>query len=215
MVLFFHYCSQGFSNCFLVGTEFDKSSSAGQKREALIIDPTQIDEPIITFIESNHYRLKAVLLTHDHANHSYGLRSLMRIYENLAIYAANPVVQGYKTTMLRDGDTFTAAGFEIEAIAAPGHSADSLIYRVNQALFTGDALTAGLLGSTASSYAAMREVSVIQHKIFGLPGNYLVFPSHGPPSTLNTERQFNAGISIYEQTMRHVAQGSFNLDLLE
>jgi glyoxylase-like metal-dependent hydrolase (beta-lactamase superfamily II) len=214
MVLFFHYCSLGFSNCYVAGSEFDESKPAGQKREAVIIDPTQIDEAIITFIESNHYKLKAVLLTHDHTNHSYGLRSLMRIYENVEIYAAKPVVQGFKTNMLHDGDIFTAAGFEIEAVAVPGHSADSMIYRINQQLFTGDTLTAGLLGSTASSYAAIKEFSVIQHRIFSLPGNYLIFPAHGPPSTLEVERRFSTGFNIYEQSVRRSIHGSFKLDLL-
>jgi glyoxylase-like metal-dependent hydrolase (beta-lactamase superfamily II) len=212
MVLFIHYCARGFSNCFVAGTETDETN--GPKREAVIIDPTQIDEAVITFIESNHYKLKAALLTHDHLNHSYGLRSLMRIYGNIEIYAAKPIVQGFKTNMLHDGDIFTAAGFEIEAIAVPGHSVDSMIYRINQQLFTGDALTAGLLGSTASSYATMKEFSVIQNKIFSLPGNYLIFPSHGPPSTLEVERRSNAGISIYEQSIRQSVHGSFKLDLL-
>jgi glyoxylase-like metal-dependent hydrolase (beta-lactamase superfamily II) len=215
MVLFFHYCARGFSNCFVAGSEFDESRDETEKREAVIIDPAQIDEAIITFIENNHYQLKAVLLTHDHSNHSYGLRSLMRIYENLAVYAAKPLVQGFKTVIVRDGDIFRVGRFEIEAIAAPGHSADSMIYRIEQLLFTGDALTAGLIGSTASSYAAMKEVSVIQNKVLSIPGNYLVFPSHGPPSTLETERRFNAGLSIYGQAMRRVVQGSFNLELLE
>jgi glyoxylase-like metal-dependent hydrolase (beta-lactamase superfamily II) len=214
MVLFFHYCARGFSNCFLVGPEVDESD-AGQRREAIIIDPAQVDEAIVTFIESNHYRLKAALLTHEHTNHSYGLRSLMRIYENLEIYAANPVVQGFKTTMLHDGDTFTVAGFDVEAIAVPGHSADSMIFRIDHTLFSGDALTAGLVGATANSYAAMREISAIQRKLFGLPGNYLVFPAHGPPSTLEAERRFNAGIAIYEQNAHRTIRNTFNLDLLE
>jgi glyoxylase-like metal-dependent hydrolase (beta-lactamase superfamily II) len=214
MVLFFHYCALGFSNCYVAGSELDDSKPDVQKREAIIIDPTQIDEAVITFIESNHYKLKAALLTHDHTNHSNGLRSLMRIYENVEIYAAKPIVQGCKTNMLHDGDIFTAAGFEIEAIAVPGHSADSMIYRINQQLFTGDAITAGLLGSTASSYATIKEFSVIQHKIFSLPGNYLIFPAHGPPSTLETERRFSAGIGVYEQSIRRSTHGFYRLDLL-
>jgi glyoxylase-like metal-dependent hydrolase (beta-lactamase superfamily II) len=116
--------------------------------------------------------------------------------------------------MLRDGDIFTAAGFNIEAIAVPGHSADSMIYRINHTLFSGDALTAGLIGSTASSYAAMREISIIQRRLFSLPGNYLIFPAHGPPSTLETERRFNAGIAIYEQNAHRAVRNTFNLDLL-
>jgi glyoxylase-like metal-dependent hydrolase (beta-lactamase superfamily II) len=215
MVLFSHYCSRGFSNCFIAGTELDESQDGARKREAVIIDPTQIDETVITFIESNHYTLKAVLLTHDHPGHSYGLHSLMRIYENVVLYAANPVVQGYKTTMVRDDDKFCAAGFTIRALAIPGHSVDSIAYLIDHFLFTGDALTAGLVGSTASNYAAMKEVSAIQNKILSLPGNYLLFPAHGPPTSLETERRFNAGINFYEQNMRRVSRNSFNLELLE
>jgi glyoxylase-like metal-dependent hydrolase (beta-lactamase superfamily II) len=210
MVLFSHYCSRGFSNCYVAGTE-----PGGLKREAVIIDPAQIDEAVITFIESNRYTLKAVLLTHDHTGHSYGLHSLMRIYENVVLYAANPFVHGHKTTMIRDGDMFQAAGFDIRAIAVPGHSADSMTFQIDRFLFTGDALTAGLVGSTASNYAAMKEVSAIQNKILSLPGNYLVFPAHGPPTSLEAERRFNAGINFYEQHMRRVSRNSLNLDLLE
>ncbi|MDR1096274.1 MAG: MBL fold metallo-hydrolase [Spirochaetaceae bacterium] len=214
MVLFAYYCPLGFSNCYVAGTELDEAESGGQRPEAFIIDPTQIDEAIINFIEGKHYKLKAALLTHDHPNHASGLRSLMRIYENVEIYAAKPVVQGFKTNMLHDGDIFTAAGFEVEAIAVPGHSADSIIYCVGQHIFTGDSLTAGLLGSTASSYATIKEFSVIQHKIFSLPGNYFVFPAHGPPSTLESERRFSTGANVYQQSLRRPANGSFKLDLL-
>jgi glyoxylase-like metal-dependent hydrolase (beta-lactamase superfamily II) len=213
MVLFSYYCPFGFSNCYVAGSEFDETEP-GQNREALIIDPTRIDEAIIHFIESRRYKLKAALLTHDHKNHTYGLRSLMRIYENVEIYAAKPVVQGFKTNMLHDGDIFTAAGFEIEAIAVPGHSADSMVYCIGQRIFTGDSLTAGLLGSTASSYATIKEFSVIQNKIFSLPGNYFIFPAHGPPSTLESERRFSTGANVYKQSLRQSVHGSFKLDLL-
>ena len=215
MVVFFHYCSRGFSNSYIIGGRFDESRPDDQKREAIIIDPTQIDEATISFIENNRYTLKTVLLTHDHATHSRGIRALTRIYENIDIYAANPVVQDCKTRMIRDGDILRASGFKIEAISTPGHSADSMVYRINHTLFTGDALTAGLVGATASNYGAMKQSSVLQNKILSLPGNYLVFPAHGPPSSLETERQFNIGLRDFEQNMRRAEKREFNLDILE
>jgi glyoxylase-like metal-dependent hydrolase (beta-lactamase superfamily II) len=139
----------------------------------------------------------------------------MRIYSNVEIFAANPVVQDYKTTMVHDGDVFRASGFKIETISTPGHSADSVVYRIDHNLFTGDSLTAGLVGATASNYGAMKQAQVLQNKILSLPGNYLVFPSHGPPTTLETERIFNIGISDFENTMRRAERREFNLDFME
>ena len=39
----------------------------------------------------------------------------------------------------------------------------------------------------------------LRSKILSLPGNYVVLPGHGPPTTLDAERQYNAGIQRYEQ----------------
>jgi glyoxylase-like metal-dependent hydrolase (beta-lactamase superfamily II) len=209
MKLFFHYCPSGFSNCYVIGSDYNETNTLeggrgepGKEppvREALVIDPGSVDEQVLGFIEGNGYTIRAVLVTHDHPNHAHGLRTLKRIYDT-EIYGMNHSIQEIRATMVRDGDLIRAGSFEAAVISVPGHSADSAVFRIGNLLFTGDSLSAGLVGRTASTYGAAVQMNALRSKILSLPGNYLVLPGHGPPTSLETERRFNAGIQFYEQT---------------
>jgi glyoxylase-like metal-dependent hydrolase (beta-lactamase superfamily II) len=190
MKVFFHYCPFGFSNCYVLGID--------ASREALIIDPGSMDEALLKFIEDNEYTPRGVLITHDHVNHVHGLRTLKRIYDT-EIFAVNQIILDQKTTLVRDGDVLDIGRFRVEVISVPGHSSDSVIYKIENMLFTGDALTAGLMGSTASSYGAAVQMTALRNKILSLPGDFPILPGHGPPSSLDAERRFNAGVMLFEQ----------------
>jgi glyoxylase-like metal-dependent hydrolase (beta-lactamase superfamily II) len=157
-----------------------------------------MDEAIVNFIENSEYHLLAVLITHDHRNHVRGLQTLKRIYD-ADIYAVNQIVLDYKTILVRDRDVCWIGPFRFEVISVPGHSADSAVFKIDNLLFTGDALSAGLVGRTVSSYGATTQMAALQSKILSLPGDFTVLPGHGPPSSLEAERRFNAGIQLYEQ----------------
>ena len=195
MKVFIQYCSYGFSNCYILGTDIEDANSP---RDAVLVDPGSMEIPLLDFIESNEYRLRGILITHDHPNHVQGLRTLKRIYDE-KIYAINPMVQGNKTKVVRDGDVFKLGAITVNVISIPGHSSDSAIFRINMTLLTGDTITAGLLGTTISSYGKTKQMDCLRSKVLSLPGNYIVLPGHGPPSTLEAERQFNAGIQYYEE----------------
>jgi glyoxylase-like metal-dependent hydrolase (beta-lactamase superfamily II) len=66
-------------------------------------------------------------------------------------------------------------------------------------LFTGDVLTAGHVGSTASAYGATTQMNKLRSRLLSLPGDYIVLPGHGPPSTLEAERRFNVGINRFTE----------------
>ena len=221
MKLFFHYCSYGFSNCYILGmdkfqTESDGriySSGMEQKQgqaSAIVIDPGNTEKITLETIENNNFDLKAVLITHDHKNHVRGLRTLKRIY-NAEIISVNQSIMDHRTTMIKDGDKIVIGGITIEIISIPGHSSDSVVYKINNLLFTGDVLTAGLTGSTASAYGAATQMSKLRSRLLSLPGDYIVLPGHGPPSTLEAERRFNADIFNYEKT--HSQRPAFKVDL--
>jgi len=195
--LYFHYCPSGFSNCYILGTDFP-SEDEPSEHEALIIDPGDMDSDILNLIENNDYRLRGVLITHDHPHHVQGLRTIMRIYDT-EIFAFNPVIRENRTTLIRDGDIINIGPFKVEVISIPGHSADSAIYKIARLLFTGDVLSAGLTGATASSYAAATQVTALRSKLLSLPGDCTVLPGHGPPSSLEAERRFNLGLNSFEQ----------------
>jgi len=210
MRLYCHYCRSGFSNCYILRTDHPTEAllreaspkEASPPKEAIIIDPGEMDLNILSLIEDNNYTLRGIFITHDHANHVKGLATIMRIY-NTEVYAINPVIREHRTTLVRDGDIVNIGPFKVEVISIPGHSADSAVFKIDRLLFTGDTLSAGLVGSTASSYSAATQINALRGKILSLPGDYTVLPGHGPPTSLNAERRFNLGMnSFVEQKNR-------------
>ncbi|MDR2758438.1 MAG: MBL fold metallo-hydrolase [Spirochaetaceae bacterium] len=212
MKLFFHYCHQGFSNCYILGTDFEEGTDKTGVRDAIVIDPGVMDGAILNIIEKNDYTLRGVFITHNHRSHIQGLRAIKRIYD-VDIYAVNHAILDQRALMVRDGEIVTVGDFKIEVISVPGHSADSAVFKIEHILFTGDTLTAGLVGSTASSYGAEVQMRALRSKILSLPGNYVIMPGHGPPTSLNVERRFNMGIQYFEQHKK--TRPAFNLELLQ
>ena len=200
MKLFFQYCSYSFSNCYIIGAdESDPVQNAkDQPRDAIIIDPGSIEGIIPKTIENNNYNLAAVLVTHDHPHHVKGIRTLKRIYD-VEIFGINQNIQEHKATRVKDGDKINLAGFDIEVISIPGHSSDSAVFLIGTMLFTGDVLTAGLVGTTSSSYGAATQMNKLRERLLSLPGDYIILPGHGPPSTLEAERRFNTDIINFDQ----------------
>ncbi|MGO8694150.1 MAG: MBL fold metallo-hydrolase [Rectinemataceae bacterium] len=185
MKLYQHYSLYGFSNIYLLGND--------ESKEALIVDPAEMNAAILDHIEQNGYALRAVLVTHNHAHHIRGLSTLLKIYD-AQVYAANAAVGGKPCRSVRDGDTIEVAGFSVDCYSVPGHSPDSIVYRIGTFLFTGDALHAGLIGKTLSSFNAATLASRLQARILDQADDCLILPGHGPPSTVGTERRFNVGL---------------------
>jgi glyoxylase-like metal-dependent hydrolase (beta-lactamase superfamily II) len=191
-----------------MGTDIEDDSSP---RDAVVVDPGNMEKPMLTFIEKHNYKLRGILITHDHLNHVHGLRTLKRIYDT-DIYAVNPMVRDHRTCVIRDGDVLNLGAITVAVITVPGHSSDSAIFRINQTLLTGDTITSGLLGTTISSYGRTKQMEALRSKILSLPGNFILLPGHGPPSSLDAERQYNAGIQSYNQNKNKRARFRIEFD---
>lgn len=186
MKIYFHLNISGFSNCYLIVNEITK--------EAIIVDPGKITGPMIDQIEKDRYALKAVLVTHNHGSHVNGLQTLLKIY-NPEIFAADLGTAAKHAHVLKDDGTLSAAGLQIQYVSLPGHTADSMIYKIGQAVFTGDTISAGKMGSTDNRYQEKTLRDNIKSKIFTLPDETILLPGHGPITTVGTEKQFNTDIT--------------------
>ena len=167
MKIYYHYSRDGFSNGYLVGNE-----TTG---EAIIIDPGVMNKEVLAHIETNHFRIQAVLVTHNHASHHRGLQTLLRIY-NPKVYAADAELNGKKTVLLQGDGTFAAAGFAVRYYAVPGHSPDSLMFQIEHVLFTGDALSAGRLGQTNNIYGKRNLIAHLHNKLLGQVDSVILMP---------------------------------------
>jgi len=182
MKVYFHINLGGFSNCYLVVNE--------ETCEAIIVDPGKITEEIISQIEENHLKLVAVLITHNHGSHVGGLKTLRKIY-NPKIFAADWEVAGNDTTVINGDGKTRLAKMLVRYMTLPGHTSDSIVYGIENILFTGDVLSAGEIGSTNSSYSEYILRSNIEQKIYSQLDDVIIMPGHGPPSTLGAIKAFN------------------------
>lgn len=184
MKIYFDLCLEEFTNCYVVVND------APSVMEAIIIDPGKITNEIINQIETDGYKLTGVLVTHNHENHVHGLTTLRKIYSP-SIYAADYEVAGDQTVVLRGDGKITVAGLSVEYLSVPGHSSDSMVYKIGNVLFTGDTITAGSIGDTNSQYSHRLLCSNIESKLFSQNDECVLMPGHGPPTTIASEKKCN------------------------
>lgn len=182
MKIYFHLNPTGFSNCYIVANE--------KTNEAIIIDPGIITAAIIEQIESNNLKLAAVLITHNHGSHVHGLKTLRKIYTP-KIYGADLEIAGKETNVIAGNGKIRIAGMTVQYITLPGHTADSMVYKIGNVFFTGDAVSAGKIGSTNSSYSSHILRLNLNEKILSQQENTVILPGHGPPTSVGAERRFN------------------------
>lgn len=181
MKIYFHLNTETFTNSYLVVNE--------KTNEALVVDPNKITTKMINQIEYGNYTLKAALITHKHERHIAGLSTLKKIYD-IEVFAADPEISGEENILNGDG-RITVCGLEVSYFSLPGHSSDSLIYEIGNEVFTGDVISAGLIGESSCNYNHTRLVNGIREKIFSMPDSNLIFPGHGPLSSVGAEKMFN------------------------
>lgn len=185
MKVYFHLNLSGFSNCYVVVNE--------KTNEAILIDPGEITEKIIEQIEGNNYKLVAVLITHNHGSHVNGLKTLRKIYSP-KIFGAEWEIAKNNTTIITGDGKLRLAGFTIKYFSLPGHTSDSMIYKIGNIIFTGDTLSAGQIGDTNSSYSEHILKTNIEQKILSQQENTVLMPGHGPPTCVKAEKLFNLEI---------------------
>lgn len=181
MKVYFNLNPGGFSNCYIVANEVSQ--------EAVIIDPGKVTEKLISQIEDMNLKLSAVLITHNHGSHVDGLRTLRKIY-NPRIYAGDWEVSKNETSLLSGDGTLKVGKMNVRFMSVPGHSSDSIVYIIENLIFTGDVISAGEIGATTSTYSEYILKTNIEEKIFSQTDTMLVMPGHGPPTSLGALKSF-------------------------
>ncbi|MEJ2106598.1 MAG: MBL fold metallo-hydrolase [Acidiferrobacteraceae bacterium] len=164
--------------------------------EAAIIDAVREQtERDTRLIEELGFRMKYILETHVHADHVTGASALREHFG--AQVALHRIYNApCADLMLEDGDRLSLGSASIEVLHTPGHTDGDISYRIDGAVFTGDALlirgcgrTDFQAGDAHTLYESIRE------KIFTLPDETVVWPGHDyrghTASTVGEEKRFN------------------------
>ncbi|MBP5402288.1 MAG: MBL fold metallo-hydrolase [Treponema sp.] len=193
MKIYFHLNIEGFSNCYVIVNELTS--------EAIIVDPGIITPQIIENIEKGGFTLAGVLVTHNHGSHVHGLQTLRKIYTP-QIFAADWEVAGNETYVLKDEGIIQIAGLTVGYMSVPGHTPDSMVYKIGNVLFTGDVISAGKIGSSNNKFSEQALIKNINEKILSQQEETILMPGHGPPTTVAAEKMFNLAINPKETGIR-------------
>ncbi len=169
--------------------------------KAIMIDPGRFEVPLLNLIEGNNYYIDSIILTHSHSSHSKGVSTTLKVY-NSKVYAALGKVENVMTQMVSDKERYNISGFDVDFFEIPGHSTDSLVFKIDNLLFTGDIFTSGYLGTPINSFAHTNMQNEIQRRLLSLDGETIVLPGHGPPSTIQAEREINENLYNPLDTVR-------------
>ena len=94
--------------------------------------------------------------------------------------------------LLKDGDVLKLGDYDVEIIHTPGHTPGGICIKIGNDLFTGDTLFAGSIGRTDFEGGSYDEIiSSIKDKLVKYPDETIVYPGHGPSSTIGREKKYN------------------------
>jgi glyoxylase-like metal-dependent hydrolase (beta-lactamase superfamily II) len=90
--------------------------------------------------------------------------------------------------LLAGGESIDAAGIEFDVLSVPGHSPAHVAFHADDCLFSGDVLFAGSVGRTDLPGADWDTLlASIRSLINAFPPDTVVYPGHGPATTLGEE----------------------------
>lgn len=167
-------------------------------REAMAIDSGWETGPIVKRAQEDGMKVKFVVSTHNHFDHSETLQELAsKLGAKVVAHELSPVPHDVS---VRDGDVLDLGGNEVRVLYTPGHTDDSICLYDGRNLFTGDTLFMGNVGRVDLEGGSPEKLFGSLHKvILALPRETVIYPGHDygdvPSRELGEEERLNPALS--------------------
>ena len=197
------------TNCYIVGSEASK--------QGIIIDPGDEAEAILGRVADLELDIKLIVLTHGHIDHvgalkavkeasgaemaihaddAKSLRGLRGFLQSVLVPGLSYPVPPPPERLLQDGDSLDVSDLCFKVLHTPGHTPGGICLLGEGVVFSGDTLFNYGIGRTdlpGGSYHRLMES--IRTRLLVLPDNTVVYPGHGPETTVGAERAGNPFLS--------------------
>ncbi|MDD2752605.1 MAG: MBL fold metallo-hydrolase [Candidatus Omnitrophica bacterium] len=190
------------SNCYILASK--KNSLA------IIIDPGADEEKIRSVLNKHGLKPGIVVNTHGHYDHigcddKFGVdvfvhkddAELLRdAGRNFSTFLGNSFAVTSEIKTLEDKQRIRLEEIELEVIHTPGHTPGGIsllmLQPENKILFTGDSLFYRSVGRTDFPGASHEQlIDAIKARLLGLADDTVIYPGHGPESTIGAEKRHN------------------------
>ena len=191
------------ANCYIVFQE--------EEGDCVVIDPGGDWELLLHNLKEHRLTPEAILLTHGHFDHIGAVDDLKKhtgaklvIHSEDAGLLQDPErnlsrpfgigdlrVKATPDRLVKDGDMLEIAGLRFRVLHAPGHTMGGVFYAGDGVLFSGDTLMWGTAGRTDMPGGNLQLLLKSLSRLSDLDDSVLVYPGHGPQSTLARERSSN------------------------
>ena len=190
------------NNCYILEDEATK--------QALVIDAPAPASSIIEKADSLALKITDIILTHGHFDHILALPELkektgarISVFEkttdflkdsslNLCTNFGTRIPYVAPDVILSDGDTIDFCGNKITVLHTPGHTDDSICLLCENLLFSGDTLFSRGIGRYDFKTGNLKLLlNSIYEKLYILPSSTIVYPGHGPSTTIGEEKREN------------------------
>jgi Zn-dependent hydrolases, including glyoxylases len=195
------------TNCYLITV---RDEEAG-KTKGIIIDPGMGPKRLLERIKD--IEIEAIVLTHAHFDHMGGVDETRKaakcpvyIHDLEADWLTDPRKNGSMRWQdvtpplstdpaeyaLADGQTLELLGLRWQVMHTPGHSPGSVSFLYGNQLFSGDVLFKMSVGRTDLPGGRERDLyDSIRNKLYKLDPGTIVYPGHGPGTTIGFEMANN------------------------
>lgn len=179
---------------------------------AIVIDPGDDLPRIVKCLERHKLTLAEILLTHAHIDHVGVVVPLLGLFpvpvsmhaDDQPLYDALEMQAQWSNSAtpeqanidryLREGDVVTLDSLSLQVLHTPGHSPGSVSFYMpsQKRVIAGDALFRGSIGRTDLPGGNTKQLlRAIREKLFTLPEETVVYPGHGPTTTIGVEKRTN------------------------